>query len=182
MQPFLSIPTVAICIVSILANPTPKHGLIKETSTLKERADPPAEPAGSVLASPAEPPTYSPEPRPQMRDGKFQWQIFKSCPDNQRNRVSEAWADSKELSDALASYKFKSDYQPAMDMYMGDRSTFTDYRFDPPWDFPYQISSTSAPIHGALFYSSRDRSVFSKLQHRLLRHDGRHYQAAPRPI
>ena len=114
------------------------------TPVLTER-DGPADPAGSVLPTPAELPSYAPTASlsPATLSSKFQWQIYKSCPDANRAAINQAWADSKEMSDALASYKLKADFQPAMDMYMGDRSTYQNYLRDPPWDFPLQISSGS---------------------------------------
>ena len=120
-------------ISATFANPTP---------TLDER-DAPALPPGSVLPTPAELPSYSPTAKasPLTLGSKFQWQIYKSCSDENRAAITEAWADSKEMSDALASYKLKADYQPAMDMYMGDRNTYQNYFRDPPWDFPAQIQS-----------------------------------------
>ena len=120
---------------STFANPTP---------VLNER-DGPALPPGSVDPTPAELPSYSPTASiaPLTLSSKFQWQIYKSCPDESRAAITQAWADSKEMSDALASYKLKADYQPAMDMYMVTRSTYQKYFRDPPWDFPAQISSMS---------------------------------------
>ena len=118
------------------SNPTP---------VLNEERDGPAEPAGSVLPTPAELPSYAPTASlsPAILSSKFQWQIIKSCPDANRPAINQAWADSKQLSDALASYRLKADFQPAMDMYMGDRNTYQNYLRDPPWDFPLQISSGS---------------------------------------
>ncbi|KAL9038795.1 MAG: hypothetical protein Q9214_005139, partial [Letrouitia sp. 1 TL-2023] len=135
------IQTLLACISITVAAPTNEERFTSVTPTLKERADPPPEPEGSVLAIPDDLPSFTPTAKiePAELSSKFQWQIYKACPDDQRKRVTEAWADSKELSDALASYKLKEDFQPAMDMYMGDRSTYSNYFRDPPWDFPLQI-------------------------------------------
>ena len=148
--------------------------IILATPTLFQR-DPPAEPAGSVLPTPAELPSYSPTASltAATLSSKFQWQIYKSCPDDQRQAVTQAWADTKELSDALASYKSKADFQPAMDMYMGDRSTYQNYLRDPPWDFPLQISSMSnlkASInHSVTDLPYRDNQQASRIVRRQVR-------------
>ena len=139
--------TLLICILTTVAVPTNEKRFAAATPTLEERADPPPQAEGSVLAIPGELPSFTPTVKTEsaVLSYKFQWQIYKSCPDDQRKRVIEAWADSKELSDALASYRLKGDFQPAMDMYMGDRSTYDNYFRDPPWDFPLQIRSKSRP-------------------------------------
>ena len=105
-----------------------------------KRDDPP----GSVLPTPAELPSYSPTASltAATLSTKFSWQIYKACPDTNRAVIKTAWADSRELSDALASWIPKKAYQPAMDMYMGTRSTYTDFG-NPPFNFPLQIQSTS---------------------------------------
>ena len=105
-----------------------------------KRDDPP----GSVLPTPTELPSYSPTASltAATLSSNFQWQIYKKCPDTNRAIINSAWADSRELSDALASWIPNKSYQPAMDMYMGTRSTYTDLG-DPPFNFPLQIQSES---------------------------------------
>jgi hypothetical protein len=78
----------------------------------------------------------SPQNDPQATSAKFQWQIYKSCDEGNKNTIFEAWEDSKKFADALAAWKPKADYQQAMDMYMGSRSTFEDFS---GFDFPKQI-------------------------------------------
>lgn len=113
---------------------------------LEERRDATVtEPSGSVVTTAADAPTYTPTASIQSEPltSKFQWQIYKSCSADHKKAINLAWAESKNLSDALASYKFKSDFQPAMGMYMGDRSTYSNYFRDPPYDFPHQINGKS---------------------------------------
>lgn len=145
MKSLLPIQALLAYISITVAVPTKEAALPAATPALERRDGSPPEPEGSVLAVPSELPSFTPTAKsePTVLSDKFQWQIYKSCPDDQRKRVTEAWADSKELSDALAAYKLKADFQPAMDMYMGDRSTYTNWLTDPPWDFPKQIQSQS---------------------------------------
>jgi hypothetical protein len=99
------------------------------------------DPPGSVVDNPDYPsgPPGGPFNQTILGLSKFQWQIYKSCPDENRNAVNKAWEDSKRLSDAFASWVPKADYQAAMDMYMGDRNTFRDVFHD--FDFQEQIQS-----------------------------------------
>lgn len=101
------------------------------------------DPPGSVLASPTVDPVYIPSASIQgvSLDAKFSWQIYKSCPDANRATINTAWADSKRLSDALASYVLNGAYQDTVNMYMGTRSTYTNFLRDPPYNFPLQINS-----------------------------------------
>ena len=65
------------------------------------------DPPGSVLATPAELPTYSPIAGvpPVLGASTFPRRIYKSCPDSNRAAINTAWADFKQLSDAFASWK-----------------------------------------------------------------------------
>ena len=138
---------IIACCSSAYAAPTHGPPAFATTSTLMERGNAPSEPEGSVLSIPDHPPPSTPakiEPVDLKFGSKFQWQIYKSCPDDHRRIINEAWADSKDLSDALASYKSKADFQPAIDMYMGDRSTYTNFLIEPPYDFPTQIRSETS--------------------------------------
>lgn len=86
-------------------------------------------------------------PHPAPQDGtqatasKFQWQIWKACSKENKDMIDQAWGDSKKLADALKSWKPKADFQPAMEMWMGDRCTYQDtLPTEPPhYDFPRQI-------------------------------------------
>ena len=74
-------------------------------------------------------------------------QIWRACPDESRQAIQQAWEDSKRYGEAMAKWVPKGDYQPAMDMYMGDRSTFQSIG-DPAFDFPKQIQGAQMiPIH-----------------------------------
>ncbi len=99
----------------------------------------PTDPPGSVLATPAELPTYSPTAAvPTVAlTSTFQWQIYKSCPDPNGAAINTAWADSKQLSDAFASWQLNGAHQDAVDMYMGDRSNTTLTLPDPPYYYSY---------------------------------------------
>ena len=105
----------------------------------------PTDPPGSVLATPAELPTYSPTAAvPTVAlTSNFQWQIYKSCPDSNRAAINTAWADSKQFSDAFASWELNAAHQDAVDMYMGDKSNRTLTLPDPPYyySYPQRIAS-----------------------------------------
>ena len=105
----------------------------------------PTDPPGSVLATPAELPTDSPTAAvPTVAlTSTFQWQIYKSCPDPNRAAINTAWADSKQLSDAFASWELNGAHQDAVDMYMGDKSNTTVGLPDPPYyySYPQRIAS-----------------------------------------
>jgi len=100
-------------------------------------------PAGSELPTPVSIPSYTPTASIEKvnLDYKFSWQIKKTCSDADKATVKKAFQDSKVLSDALRQYSPDTNYQPAMDMYMGTRTTFKNYLQDPPYDFPLQINS-----------------------------------------
>ena len=53
------------------------------------------------------------------RDGVFEWHFWAQCSDKKKNIVKQAWEDSKEFSDAWASWVPKGDFQQVVDMYMG---------------------------------------------------------------
>ena len=99
----------------------------------------PTEPPGSVLATPAGLPTYSPTAAvPTVAlTSTFQWQIWKACPDADRAAINTAWADSKQLSDALASWELNGAHQDAVNMYMGDQSNRTVTIPDIPYYYSY---------------------------------------------
>lgn len=100
-------------------------------------------PAGSELPTPVSIPSYTPTASIEKVnvDHKFSWQIKKTCSDADKATVKQAFQDSKVLSDALRQYSPDTNYQPAMDMYMGTRTTYKNYLQDPPYDFPLQINS-----------------------------------------
>lgn len=80
-------------------------------------------------------------PAPQTENtvgqaAKFQWQFYKSCSQENKDAIIKAWEDSKRFADALNSWKPKEDYQAAMEMWMGDRCTYSDLT---GFNFPRQI-------------------------------------------
>lgn len=80
----------------------------------------------------------APQEQPQITKSKFQWQLHSGCSAENKKVIIEAWEDAKKFADALAAWKPKEDYQQAMDMYMGSRSTYIDAS---GFDFPLQIQS-----------------------------------------
>ena len=107
----------------------------------KRQAGTPTLPPGSTITVGTNPPTYSPTAAigGVSLSSKFQWQIYKSCPNADRTTINTAWADSKRLSDAWASYVPQGAYQDTVNMYMGTRSTCSSIG-NPGFDFPKQIS------------------------------------------
>lgn len=93
---------------------------------------------------------------PTGSSSKFQWQIYKSCDDGNRSAITNAWRDSVKFADALNSWKPKERYQPAMEMYMGDRCTFDEGEYN----FTRQIQgeSSGCPVKdGAAVLTSEHR-------------------------
>lgn len=78
-----------------------------------------------------------PSPQQVPQSSTFQWQIYKSCSQENKDAIFRAWEDSKRFADALNSWKPKEAFQPAMDMWMGSRSTYSNLM---GFDFPAQIS------------------------------------------
>lgn len=72
-------------------------------------------------------------------NGKFQWQFWAKCSEYEKNTIKQAWEDSEQFADAFGSWRPTGDYQGAVDMYMGTRSTYKDLR---GFDFPKQIQGT----------------------------------------
>ena len=89
---------------------------------------PGAEPTGHILAGEPNrpPPQTSTEHVSVSLSGKFQWQIWGKCSEQEKNTIKQAWADSKLFSDALNSWQPKGSFQLAVDIYMGTRSTSQD--------------------------------------------------------
>ena len=116
-------------------------GVPAAASLEKKQTGTPTLPPGSVLTVGTNHPTYSPTAAigGVSLSSKFQWQIYKSCPNANRAAINTAWADSKQLSDAWASYVPHGAYQDTVDMYMGTRSTYSSIG-NLGFDFPKQIS------------------------------------------
>ena len=87
---------------------------------------------------PANPSSFSPTASnvSVVPNGKFQWQIWAKCSDEEKKQVTQAWEDSKLLSDAFAQWEPNGRYQAAVNMYMGTRSTYKDFL---GYDFPKMI-------------------------------------------
>ena len=140
---FLGLLSYALVVLAIPANVPLEEGQANPSGT-------PTEPPGSVLATPAELPTYSPTAAVSTvaLTSTFQWQIWKACPDADRASIYTAWADSKQLSDALASWELNGAHQDAVDMYMGDQSNRTVTLPDIPYyySYPERIASECRSI------------------------------------
>lgn len=95
--------------------------------------------AALVLDTHAHPAPQDPPLQPRG-DSKFEWKIWKACPQEQKDAVFKAWEDSKRLADALNSWRPDGDYQEAMSLWMGDRSTFKD---GGDYNYPKLIQGTS---------------------------------------
>jgi hypothetical protein len=135
--------SVALCAVSVsLAMPVGVELEERDTeapTSVASNAGTPTLPPGSILGTPGDASTASPPPAVQSQnlDYNFQWQIWKKCSADNKNTIFQAWKDSKRLSDALRSWKPNEAYQPAMDMYMGKRTTYEDVNYN----FPLHIES-----------------------------------------
>ena len=100
------------------------------------------DPPGSVLPTPTTFPALQPSNTSQAKgNGKFQWQIYGACNENYKNIVTQAWEDSQQFANAFAKWEPNGKYQEAVNMYMGNRSTYSDFR---GFDFPRQIQGKAA--------------------------------------
>lgn len=72
--------------------------------------------------------------------GKFQWQFYKSCTEDNKNQIRQAFDESKWLSDALASWVPTQAFQSAFDAYMGADSSYNG-NFLGWWNFRKVIQS-----------------------------------------
>lgn len=92
---------------------------------------------GSVLPIQTSFPPLTASDVPQASSkGNFQWQIYGKCDENSKNIITKAWEESKQFVDVFTKRKPKGDYQAAVDMYMGTRSTYEDLQ---GYNFPKQI-------------------------------------------
>lgn len=57
----------------------------------------------------------------------FNRQIYKACPEANRNVVIRAWKDTQRYADAMLSWVPHGDYQAAMEMDMGDWRKYEDF-------------------------------------------------------
>lgn len=101
-------------------------------------------PPGSVLPTQTSyPPLGASDVPTTNSNGKFQWQVYGKCDDASKDAITQAWEDSRQFTDAFSKWKPKGDCQPAVDMYMGTRSTYEDLL---GYNFPKQIQGESISL------------------------------------